>query len=136
MASSFLMANRVAQNTVSALYCGHSRDRELVSLIVGMYFNQTSVIYFCRGFSRYPYYRVSVVARCPQGESWTIYAFVVLVDFKYGSPLALPFLYFYRSLYPVVAVVLVWNGTGSLLKYCRLHFGVRILQLFTFFHET
>ena len=36
--------------TVNSLYCGHPRDRELVSLITrvrnsGIYFSQTSVIY-------------------------------------------------------------------------------------------
>ena len=46
--------------TVNSLYCGHPRDRELVSLIArvrnsGNLFQ--SVIYFCRGFSYCPYYR-------------------------------------------------------------------------------
>ena len=52
------------QYTINSLYCGHHRDRELVSLIAsvrpaiaGIYFSQTSVIYFCRGFSCCPYYR-------------------------------------------------------------------------------
>ena len=32
-------------------------DRELVSVIAGIYFSQTPVIYFCLGFSCCPYYR-------------------------------------------------------------------------------
>ena len=49
----------IEQYTVNSLYCGHPRDHELVSLIarVGIYFSQTSVLYFCRGFSCCPYYR-------------------------------------------------------------------------------
>ena len=48
--------------TVNSLYCRHPRDHELVALIArvviaGIYFSQTSVIYFCRGFSCCPYYR-------------------------------------------------------------------------------
>ena len=48
-------------NTVNSPYCGHPRDRELVSLIqrefviAGIYFSQSSVLYFCRVFSCCPY---------------------------------------------------------------------------------
>ena len=39
--------------TVNSLY----RDLELVSSLAGVYFSQTSVNYFCFGFSCYPFYR-------------------------------------------------------------------------------
>ena len=51
----------------NSLYCGHPRDsglgtrgRELVSLIAGIYFSQTSVIYFCRDLSTVRIILVSV----------------------------------------------------------------------------
>ena len=44
-------------NTVSSLYCGHPLAHKLLSSIAGIYFSQTSVIYFCRGFSCCPYYQ-------------------------------------------------------------------------------
>ena len=41
--------------------------RQLLWVVAGIYFSQTSVIYFCWLFNC-PYIRVSVIARCPQGE--------------------------------------------------------------------
>ena len=47
--------------TVNSLYSGHCRDLESVSplatvKIESLYFSQASVIYFCPGFNRSPYY--------------------------------------------------------------------------------
>ena len=49
-------------NTVNSLYCGHPRDRELVSLIgsvrnSGSLFQSNVCNLFCRGFSCCPHYR-------------------------------------------------------------------------------
>ena len=43
-------------NTVNSFYYGHPQDCELVSIIVGYYFSQMFVIYFCWGFSCCLYY--------------------------------------------------------------------------------
>ena len=61
-------------STVISLYRGHPRDHELVSyyqesVIAEIYFSQTSVIYFCQGLVAIHIIRVSVIARCPEGES-------------------------------------------------------------------
>ena len=48
---------KLSHNTVNFLYSGHFRDLELVSSFARVHFSQTSVIYFCRGFSCCPYYR-------------------------------------------------------------------------------
>ena len=54
---SIVFKSRNLISVIDVLYCGHPRDRELVSSIAGVYFSQTYVLYFCRGFSCCPYYR-------------------------------------------------------------------------------
>ena len=60
-------------NTVNSRYSGHPRDRDLVSVIAtvrnsGSLF-QSNVCNFRRGLAAVHNSGVSVIARCPQGES-------------------------------------------------------------------
>ena len=65
-----------AANTVNSLYCGHPRDRELVSLTARVrhklqQFISVKHLYsvFAGDLAAVRIIEVSVIARCPQGES-------------------------------------------------------------------